>query len=217
MLVTAPALTGRVGVFADRRDAGVQLAALLGVLRGTDTLVVAIPAGGVPVAAALADALALELAVAPVSKVLFPWTTEAGFGAVAFDGTVWLDDVLISRHRLTELQVSRAVADARAKVERRAHRWPKPQVQGRAVVLVDDGIAGGATMRTALAAMKDARQVNVAVPTAHEAALSLFEPLVTRLAVANVRGGREFAVASAYRAWDDVTEDEAARWLARAR
>ena len=121
------------------------------------------------------------------------------------------------RHRLTDLQVETAVAQARVKVERRCQRWwpSLPTSAGRAVV-VDDGIAGGATMRTALAALRRAGATSllVAVPTAHEAAVEAFTPLVDRLVVANVRGGREFAVASAYRAWDDVSEDEAGRLLA---
>lgn len=216
---TAPRLTNRVGVFADRQDAGEVLAELLADLRGTNALVVAIPSGGVPVAAALARSLDLRLAVAPVSKVLFPWTTEAGFGAVAFDGTVWIDEVLRARHRLTELQVKKASDEAKAKVERRTKEYGRAapsQLEGRVVVLVDDGIAGGSTMRTAVSALRraGARSLIIAVPTAHEAAIDLFAPLVERLVVANLRGGREFAVASAYRHWDDVSEAEASRLAA---
>ena len=214
MLETVPRLANRVGVFADRQDAGEVLAKLLTDLRGGTALVVAIPSGGVPVAAALARSLELQLAVAPVSKVLFPWTTEAGFGAVAFDGTVWIDEGLRARHRLTDLQVKKATDEARAKVERRTKAYGRAaptQLEGRVVVLVDDGIAGGSTMRTAVCALRGAgaRSLSIAVPTAHEAAGDLFEPLVERLVVANLRGGREFSVASAYRHWDDVSEAEA--------
>jgi predicted phosphoribosyltransferase len=216
MLETVPRLADRVGVFADRQDAGEVLAQVLADLRGTNALVVAIPSGGVPVAAALARSLGLPLAVAPVSKVLFPWTTEAGFGAVAFDGTVWIDEALRARHRLTELQVEKATDEAKAKVARRTGAYPPLQLERRVPVPVDDGIAGGSTMRTAVAALRraGARSLIIAVPTAHEAAVELFEPLVDRLVVANVRGGREFAVASAYRHWDDVSEAEAAALIA---
>src|SRR5205807_2547077 len=75
-------------MFRDRTAAGERLAAMLEQYRGSDVLVLAIPAGGVPVAAAIARSLGLALEVAPVSKVLFPWTTESGYDAVAFDGSV---------------------------------------------------------------------------------------------------------------------------------
>lgn len=72
---------------------GVLLAGMLQQgYHGSEALVLAIPEGGVPVAAEIAARLALPLDVAPVSKVLLPWTTEGGYGAVAFDGTVWIDD-----------------------------------------------------------------------------------------------------------------------------
>src|SRR5438270_11476467 len=131
--------------FRDRTHAGRELANMLEELRGTAALVVAIPAGGVPVAAAIATQLGLPLDVAPVSKVLYPWTTESGYGAVAFDGSVWLDESRMSGHGLTPTQVERAIAEARAKVERRLALFCAAPLglEGRTVVLVDDGIAGG--------------------------------------------------------------------------
>ncbi|HEV2431163.1 MAG TPA: phosphoribosyltransferase, partial [Burkholderiales bacterium] len=78
--------------FRDRAAAGARLAAMLGTYRGGRAIVLAIPAGGVPVGAAIARELGLSLHVAPVSNVLYPWTTESGFGAVAFDGSVWIDE-----------------------------------------------------------------------------------------------------------------------------
>src|SRR5437899_5160136 len=103
--------------FRDRAHAGRELAKMLGEFEGTAALVLAIPAGGVPVAAAIASELGLPLDVAPVSKVLYPWTTESGYGAVAFDGSVWLDESRISGHGVSSAQVAMALADARAKVE----------------------------------------------------------------------------------------------------
>src|SRR5437763_9318584 len=116
--------------FRDRAHAGRELAKLLADFRGAAALVLAIPAGGVPVAAAIAQELGLPLDVVPVSKVLYPWTTEAGYGAVAFDGSVLLDEAAIERHGLKPAQVDKAVADARTKVERRAARLR----QGRAAL-----------------------------------------------------------------------------------
>src|SRR5437868_13697457 len=129
--------------FRDRVHAGRELAKMLDEFRGTAALVLAIPAGGVPVAAAIAAELGLPLEVAPVSKVLFPWTTESGYGAVAFDGSVWLDQAAIERFGLTPSQVEKATAEARAKVQRRCTKLGvgKLDIAGRTVILVDDGIA----------------------------------------------------------------------------
>src|SRR5438067_13700442 len=119
--------------FRDRAHAGRELAAMLAEFRGTAALLLAIPAGGVPVAAAMAAALGLPLDVVAVSKVLYPWTTEAGYGAVAFDGSVLLDEAAIGRHGLKPAQVEKAVADARTKVERRSARLR----QGRAALVLE--------------------------------------------------------------------------------
>src|SRR5205807_540289 len=96
-------------MFRDRMAAGERLAAMLEQYRGSDALVLAIPAGGVPVAAAIARSLGLALEVAPVSKVLFPWTTESGYGAVAFDASVWIDEAMAARAHLTRGQMEKGI------------------------------------------------------------------------------------------------------------
>ena len=165
-----PGLHGRAPVFRDREAAGASLAGMLQGYHERDALVLAIPAGGVPVAAEIAARLALPLDVAPVSKVLLLWTTEGGYGAVAFDGTVWIDDDAAQRFGLSEKQVEHGIAEARAKVERRMARLrdgrPVSGFTGRPVILVDDGIAAGSTMRTAIRAVRQqvAIRVVVAVP-----------------------------------------------------
>jgi putative phosphoribosyl transferase len=200
--------------FRDRTHAGRELAKMLEEFRGTAALVLAIPAGGVPVAAAIATELGLPLDVAPVSKVLYPWTTETGYGAVAFDGSVWLDESRMSGHGLSPAQVERAVGEARAKVERRLARLRGARsplaLEGRTVIAVDDGIAGGATMRAAIAALRraGAAGVVVAVPTAHKSALDAVSKLADAAYCANVRSGVSFAVADAYAEWRDLGDDE---------
>ena len=187
---------------------------MLAEFRGTAALLLAIPAGGVPVAAAMAAALGLPLDVAPVSKVLYPWTTESGYGAVAFDGSVWVDESRRAGHGLSPAQVERAVKDARAKVERRLARLRAGRaplaIEGRTVIVVDDGIAAGSTMRTAIAALRKAgaASVIVAVPTAHKSALDVISKLADSVYCANVRSGASFAVADAYAEWRDLTDEE---------
>lgn len=210
-----PELRDREGVFADREDAGRRLAGLMEPLRGSGALVLAIPAGGVPVAAPLAEALELELDVAVVSKITLPWNTEAGYGAVAFDGTVRINEALRSRIGLSDADVEAGIASTREKVARRVRELrgerPLPDVRGRTVILCDDGLASGFTMMTAVDAVREAgpEAVIVAVPTAHRDAAQRIAGGIDCLYCANLRGGMRFAVASAYRHWRDVPLEEA--------
>ena len=89
-MVVLTELVDQQDVFEDRRHAGAILASMLASYCDSDAIVFAIPAGGVPVAAEITQRLHLPLDVAIASKMLFPWTTEAGFGAIAFDGTQWI-------------------------------------------------------------------------------------------------------------------------------
>ena len=212
MLAGRPGGLSRKAPFRDRASAGERLAGLIGKYKGSDATVLAIPAGGVPVAAAIARALNLPMQVAPVSKVLLPWTTESGYGAVAFDGTVWLDQAAVERYGLKKEQVDEAIAEARAKVERRRARFCQAPLdfKRKSVILVDDGIAAGSTMRTAIAALRKlgAARVVVAVPTGHSRSLEALRTLADEIVCANVRGGPSFAVADAYEEWHDLSDDE---------
>lgn len=220
-LLDRPEYRGRIGVFADRVHAGRVLAEMLEGEVASDAVIAAIPAGGVPVGTAIASSLGLELVPLVVSKVTFPWTTEAGYGAVAFDGTVCIDRSLVERVGLPEEQVQRDLAATLEKVRRRAALFGAEgiaeRLRGREVVVVDDGLASGVTLRTALAAVRHARprRLLVAVPTAHDASADRVLPEVDSLVCANLRSGPSFAVADAYRRWTDVSEDEALGWIRR--
>jgi len=214
-----PELHNATRVFRDRADAGLHLAGMLEGFRGSGALVLGIPAGGVPVAAEVARRLALPLDVLVVSKVLLPWTTEAGYGAVAFDGSVWLNQDSIDYYGLDEATVEAGIQAAKTKVQRRLRRFrgdrPFTAVRDRPVILVDDGLAAGSTLRAAIAAVKraGAGRITVAIPTGHARAVEDIGGLVDRLYCANIRGGLRFAVADAYEQWRDVGEDEVAEIL----
>jgi predicted phosphoribosyltransferase len=218
-LVELPELRNRTQVFRDRTQAGEVLASLLTKFAGGDALLLAVPAGGVPVAAVAAQTLALPLDVAVVSKITLPWNTEAGYGAVAFDGTVRLNQELIANLALGESVVANGVSVTRAKVSERLRRLrrdaPMPDLTQRLLIVVDDGLASGYTLAAAVAALRKqgARRVVVAVPTAHADAAQELARDVEALYCANVRDGRHFAVADAYEDWSDVPEEVAAEIL----
>ncbi len=220
-IVDLPALRERLAVFRDRAEAGAVLADLLREFRSSGALVLAIPAGGVPVAAQVASRLRLPLDVAVTSKLLLPGTTEAGYGAVAWDGTVVLNEALVTAYRLDEAQIGQDLALTREKVARRAGHLrrgrPPLQVQGRTVILVDDGLASGYTLRAAALALREAgaARVVVAVPTAHTESARQLRGLAEALYCPNLRSGLRYAVADAYQRWRDVKEEEAAQILAQ--
>jgi predicted phosphoribosyltransferase len=216
-IIDLPELRDRRFVFRDRTHAGQVLAGMLEAYRNSGALVLAIPAGGVPVAADIARRLGLALDVAVVSKILLPWTSEAGFGAVAFDGSVWTDrDLALG---MTEAMIEAQTTEAREKVRRRVQRFrgkrPFAQLAGRRAILVDDGLASGSTMRVAVAAVRrqEPSEIVVAVPTGHARTVSALAGEVDRLYCANIRGGLGFAVAEAYQSWYDEDEDAVTRIL----
>ncbi|MGD8958853.1 MAG: phosphoribosyltransferase family protein [Desulfobacteraceae bacterium] len=207
-------LRGRVSVFKDRDHAGILLGDMLAPFSLENGLVLGIPAGGVPVGLAAAARLGLPFDVVVVSKITLPWNTEAGYGAVAFDGSCQLNRALIAHLPLSEDEISEGIRKTRSKVMHRVERFrgsrPFPELTGRPVILVDDGLASGFTMRTAIAALRKAGAdtLIVAVPTAHDRAVADIAGLAEGVVCANIRPGGRFAVAEAYQDWYDVSEDE---------
>jgi len=201
-----------IRVFQNRNDAGNVLADMLSGFVEPNTLILGIPAGGVPVASVIADHLGLKLDVAVVSKITLPWNTEAGYGAVAFDGTVGLNEPLIKRIGLSRELVNEGIDKTSRKVKRRIQmlRGDKdsPDLEQKTVVLVDDGLASGFTMLVALEAIShfDVKQVLVAVPTGRLESIRKIVDRTETVFCANIRSGRVFAVADAYKEWSDVSE-----------
>lgn len=214
-----PELRQRVSVFADRAEAGRVLAGMLTSFAGTDTLVLGIPSGGVPVAAEIASELNLALDVAVCNKITPPWNTEVGYGAVAFDGTVVMNEDFRDGVGLSPAEVAAGIEIARQKVRRRLELYrqkrPMPDCRHRSVILVDDGLATGITTEAAVHALKQrgVGQLLLAVPTGHEDSLRHLAKQVTHLYCANVRSGSAFAVAEAYRSWTNLTEEEVTQAL----
>lgn len=212
-------LRNRTRVFRGRAEAGRKLVPLLERLELTAPLILGIPAGGVPVAAVLAATASCPVDVAVVSKITLPWNQEAGYGAVAFDGSHMLNHEMIRYVGLSEQEVEQGIARTRVKVERRkdAFRGQRSplELDQRDIVLVDDGLASGFTMFTAIEAIRrqGSGKVVVAVPTGHEDAVLKVAREVDAVCCANIRGGSSFAVAAAYEEWYDVSEEEAIRIL----
>jgi putative phosphoribosyl transferase len=199
-------------VFLNRIHAG---RCITDMIKDSDAIVLGIPAGGIPVAAVVARALGLSLDVAVVSKITLPWNTEAGFGAVAFDGSLQLNEPLIIQSGLSREQVQAGIDKTRSKVAERTRRLrggkPLLELSEKTVIVVDDGLASGYTMRVAVEALirRNVGRLIVAVPTGHASAVDEIARQVHTLYCPNIRSGPRFAVADAYENWTDVSESEA--------
>ena len=159
-------------VFADRADAGRQLAARLGHLRGEPVVVLGLPRGGVPVAFQVAKVLAAPLDVIVVRKLGVPFQPELGMGAVGEDGVRVLNPEVVHACGISENELAAVQAREQAAVDARAARyrarWPRRRLDGQVAVVVDDGIATGSTARAAcqIARAHGAARVVLAVPVA---------------------------------------------------
>jgi putative phosphoribosyl transferase len=160
-------------LFLNRRDAGRQLAKLLQrYAHARDPLVLGLPRGGVPVAFEVARALNATLDIFMVRKLGVPGHEELAMGAIATgDVIVWNEDVL-AEMRVAREHIDAAIERERAELARREHAYrgdrPSPRVEGRTVILVDDGLATGASMRAAARALRAQHpgEVVIAVPVA---------------------------------------------------
>jgi len=157
--------------FRDRKEAGRLLAAKLAAYANRpDVLVLALPRGGVPVAYEVAQALKAPLDVFIVRKLGVPGHEELAMGAVATGGVRVLNDEIVNALRIPEYVIDKVTAKEQQELARRERLYrgnrPAPDVRGRAVILVDDGLATGSTMRAAAAALRQRKpaRIVVAVP-----------------------------------------------------
>ncbi len=206
----------------DRHDAGRRLAARLAPLRGEGPLILGLPRGGVVVAEEIARALEAPLDVLIVRKIGAPDNPEYGLGAVAEDGTRIVDDVRARRAGYPAQELDPIVDRELLEVHRRAIAYrdgrPAPHLEGRTVVLVDDGAATGGTMEVAVRAARrhSPRRIVVALGVVPpDVATSLRRDADDLIAC--VEPASLVAVGDWYREFGQVSDDEVRAALARSR
>jgi putative phosphoribosyl transferase len=200
--------------YRDRLEAGERLARALAEYRGRSAIILGIPRGGIAVGAPIARALDAELDVIVLRKLPIPWEPEAGFGAITAEGDVILNEQMVRRLGLTQEVIQRQANKVRAEVERRARAYrgeqPDRDLRRRPVIVVDDGLATGYTMIAALrsARSRGAQELVCAVAVSPRESLEAVRPWADRVVCPVVSDEYPFAVASYYRQFPDLSDDE---------
>ena len=208
--------------FADRTEAGRQLAERLGEYsERDDVIVLGLPRGGVPVAAEVARALDAPLDAFLVRKLGVPGREELAFGAIALGGARVLNRDVVASLGIGEETMESVAQREQAELERRAEAYrgstEPPDVRGRTAILVDDGLATGASMRAAVEAVRalGPERVVVAVPTAARETCAQLEQHVDEV-VCLLTPEPFFAVGLWYRDFSETTDDDVRAALAAA-
>jgi putative phosphoribosyl transferase len=204
-------------VFEDRADAGKRLSQFLADYKGSDSIVLAIPSGGVPVGKEIKDALSLDLDLLIVRKIQIPYNPEAGFGAINLDGYIVFNDALLHQLDLPESVINLQIEKTKEILKKRNDLFRKgkgfPSLKNKIAILVDDGLASGYTIIAATEFLKKRNpfKIIVAVPTGSYGTVRKISPLVDYLYCLNIREGYPYAVAEAYRNWYDLSDEEVLR------
>ena len=209
-------------VFQDRRYAGRTLAVALSAYANRDDVVVlALPRGGVPVAFEVARALRAPLDVFTVRKLGVPGHEEWGFGAIATGGLRVLDRGVVDRLGLPDDLIDRITARERRELERREQVYrgdrPAPVLTGKTVIVVDDGLATGSTMRAAVHALRGLgpARIVIAVPTGARQTCDEL-PADADAVVCATMPEPFYAVGQQYEDFGPTTDEEVCRLLATA-
>lgn len=200
-------------MFNDRREAGALLGAELARLHLHDPVVLGLPRGGVPVAAEVALALGAPLDVISVRKLGVPFRRELAMGAIGEDGAMVLNDDVVRMADVTPSDVAEVAARERIELEQRLERVravrPRQPLHGRSAVIVDDGVATGATMRAAIRVLRvvGAGPVTAATPVAPPNAVAMLATVADRV-VCLVQPEPFWAVGTWYRHFEAVDDEE---------
>jgi putative phosphoribosyl transferase len=215
-------LRGTMRLFDDRADAGRQLAERLESLRGKDIVVLGLPRGGVPVAFEVAKSLRAPLDVLVVRKLGVPFQPELAFGAIGEGGVRVINDSVMREADLSEDEAATVEAEQGAELVRRSERFRRGHdripIAGRIALIVDDGVATGATAKAAcqVARAQGASRVVLAVPISGRDIFAEFSGCADEVICLHTPEFF-FAVGQGYRNFTQTTDDEVIALLDRAR
>ncbi len=203
-------------MFIDRKDAGQKLAAVLQIYKEQNPLVFAIPRGGVELGYEISKALNSDFSLLICRKLPFPVNKESGFGAIAEDGSLYINELAASS--VSEKEIKEIIAEQGLEIKRRIQTLRDgkalPLIKGRTVILVDDGIAMGSTMHVAVELCKKAKakKIIVAAPVAGRQTIEKFSKMVDEVIILE-SPVPFYAVAQVYENWYDVSDEEVLRFF----
>ncbi|MCK4952712.1 phosphoribosyltransferase [Candidatus Bathyarchaeota archaeon] len=205
-------------MFSDRVDAGKRLASTLKDYAGGDAIVLAIPRGGVIVGYEVAHKLRLHLDIIVPRKIGAPQNPELAIGAVTEDGTIMLDHRLVEYLGVPKSYIEEECDRQRLEITRRLKLYrgdiPYPNLKGRVVIIVDDGIATGATIKAALASIrkKDPKSIVIATPVAPPSTIKELKRDADRVVCISIPE-HFFAIGQFYRDFPQNSDEEVKRLL----
>lgn len=207
--------------FSSRKEAGVVLSQKFLPLKDKlrDPIVFGIPRGGVSIGFQVAKALDCSLDTIVLRKLPLPEDPEAGFGAVTLDRTTILNERILSQVNLSSHFIERIIDNVYKEVLRRNRVYRKdktfPDLNERSVILTDDGLATGYTMLAAIKFVKEkgTQEIIVGVPVAHREAYNLVKQQVDKVIALHISDLPFFAVASFYREFPDMSDQEVVSYL----
>ena len=200
-------------MFKDRHDAGRQLAGHLDRFAALQPIVIGMPRGGVPVAAQVAEHLAAPLEIVVVRKIGCPWQPELGIGAIAEGGVCVLNEALLRDLGVRPAQLEASTATEEEELARRVRRYRGERaalpVEGRTVILVDDGLATGYTARAAIETLRQAGacRVILAVPVAPQESVTALRIVADEVVVVDTPRWFQ-GVGQAYREFTQTSDEE---------
>jgi predicted phosphoribosyltransferase len=202
-------------IFQTRVEAGEKLAELIKDEQ-IDVLLI-IPNGGLPIGLGLINKKIIQskmIDLLIVKKIHVPWSTEAGMGAITPDGELFLNENLISHYSIEDQQIKNQANKTKERIRNIKGEFGITEdvnVQGKTVLIVDDGIASGFSMLAGASWLKNknAKKILIGTPTAPQSSLSNLKDKVDKIFCLNIRTGFSFAVADAYQNWYDLSLSEA--------
>ncbi|MFC1919147.1 phosphoribosyltransferase [Chloroflexota bacterium] len=206
-------------IFKNRYDAGRQLATKLSEYKEQPVVVLAIPNGGLPVALEVALALEADLDLVISRKIPLPLNPEAGFGAIADDGTVILNEEVVERIGLSKHQINYQINQVRAEIRQRSLLYRKNRplavIKDKTAIVIDDGLASGFTMRAAVESVRrrQPRKIIAAVPVTSANALVQVKKVVDKVVAVAKGTVPKFYIADFYQYWHDLSDAEAVQCL----
>lgn len=219
ILIEDPELRNRTKVFADRNEGGERLAEKLRRFKSQDTIVLALPSGGVPIGKAIQQKIDSDFDLLIVRKIQIPWNAEAGFGAINLDDDILINEALLYALHLSDAEIQGQIDKTKTILRRRNELFRRgktfPDLRNRLVILADDGLASGFTMRAAIEFVRKRNPATIitAVPTGSSDTVDRIIQEVDCVVCLNIRESYPFAVAEAYRLWYDLNEEEVLKLL----